>query len=157
MNVQSLVLPLHAVLCLLLVIAAIGDLKARIIENWLTAIIALLAPLLWFALGYTIWPGMAIQLGIALAFFGLFTVFFALNVMGGGDVKLIGALALWFPLLSTVRLLLLMSIIGGLLTLAYWIVHKVRKSQTDLEIPYGVAIALAGLCVIYERYLNHFG
>ena len=38
--------------------------------------------------------------------------------MGGGDVKLIGALALWLPLPALIWMLVVMSLIGGAVTLA---------------------------------------
>jgi len=120
-------------------------------------VIALMAPVLWYFSGLEPWPGMALQVGIALVCFVLFTGAFALNMMGGGDVKLIGALALWLPLGQLVPFLLVMSIIGGVITLAMWAREKIRKSGSVLEVPYGVAIALAGLWTIHERYLNHFG
>mgnify|MGYP000853156380 CR=1 FL=1 len=157
MGGTSIITALHAVLALLLVYAAIGDIRTRTIPNWLNLAIALMAPLLWHYSGLAPWPGMAIQFGIALICFVLFTGAFALNMMGGGDVKLIAALALWLPAGKLVPFLLVMSIIGGLITLGMWAREKIRKSGTVLEVPYGVAIALAGLWIIHERYLNHFG
>ena len=50
--------------------------------------------------------------------FGLFAIAFALGAMGGGDVKLIGALALWLPFQAVIVLLFIMSVAGGVLTLA---------------------------------------
>lgn len=157
MGGTSIITALHAGLALLLVIAAIGDIRTRTIPNWLNLVIALMAPVLWYFSGLEPWPGMALQVGIALVCFVLFTGAFALNMMGGGDVKLIGALALWLPLGQLVPFLLVMSIIGGVITLAMWAREKIRKSGSVLEVPYGVAIALAGLWTIHERYLNHFG
>jgi prepilin peptidase CpaA len=154
MNTTSLMIAMDAVLAVLLLIGSITDLRDRTIPNWLTGGVALLAPIMWLVAGYSLWPDMATQLGIGFAFFALFVGIFALGKMGGGDVKLIGALALWFPL---VRLLLIMSIVGGLLTLICWFLHKRSKSEKELEIPYGVAITIAGLWVLGERYLNHFG
>jgi prepilin peptidase CpaA len=157
MSAQTLPLALHALLAIALMVAAISDLRTRTIPNWLTGGLALLAPALWFAVGMHVWPDMAFQLGIGIAAFSLFAVFCALNAMGGGDVKLIGALALWLPLVPTVWMLITMSIIGGVLTILFWLRHRMTKSTAKLEIPYGVAIALAGLWAVYERYLNQFG
>lgn len=157
MNGLTSILAMHACLGLMLVYAAFGDIKARTIPNWLVIAIAASAPVMWWLSGMTIWPGMAIQLAIALGFLALFAVFFALNAMGGGDVKMIAALALWFPALVFTRLLIVMAIVGGILTLGMWLREKVRKSGIPIEVPYGVAISLAGLWAIHERYLNHFG
>ena len=54
-------------------------------------------------------------------------------------------------------LVFLMSVAGGVLTLAYLIRHKLAKREEKLEIPYGVAIAFGGLWLISERFLNQFG
>ena len=51
----------------------------------------------WWAIGLPLWPDVAIQVGVAALVFGLFAIAFAMGAMGGGDVKLIGALALWLP------------------------------------------------------------
>jgi len=76
--------------------------------------------------------------------------------MGGGDVKLAAALALWFSPSSSLKLIVLMSIAGGLLTLIVLIDHKLRKNQGRPEVPYGVAIAFGGLWLLAQRFLNHF-
>ena len=78
-------------------------------------------------------------------------------MMGGGDVKMLGALALWLPLQPLVWLLILMSLIGGVLTVIMLIEHRLKKSERPLEIPYGVAIAIAAIIVFYQPNLNHFG
>ena len=88
---------LMVALGVLLIAAAITDLRSRIISNRLNLAVALLAPLWWLACGLEPWPGMAAQLLVGALVFALFTGLFALGMMGGGDVKLLGALALWFP------------------------------------------------------------
>ncbi|RJF85410.1 A24 family peptidase [Sphingomonas cavernae] len=140
----------------LMLLAAFTDVKRRQIDNWLNAAIALLAPLFWWANGYALWPDMAIQLAIGLAVFAAFAMMFALGAMGGGDVKMLGALALWLPLGELFTMLFIMAIAGGVLTAAMLVHHKIRKSQTNIEVPYGVAIAAGGLWVMTQPYLNHF-
>ena len=141
-----------------LVLCAAGlDMRWRIIPNWLTLAIALIAPLYWIASGLAFWPDMAWQILVGVACFGLFALAFAANMMGGGDVKLIGALGLWFPAIPMARLLVLMALIGGVVGLIYWIGHKLLKRNTALEIPYGVAIAAAALCTLWEPNINPFG
>ena len=55
-------------------------------------------------------------------------------------------------------LLVIMSLAGGVLTLAMVIRAAARQqSEGQLEIPYGVAIALGGLWLISERFLYQFG
>ena len=147
---------LPAVLGLLLLSAGIEDARVREIANWKNATIALLAPLWWLVIGIEPWPGMAIQIGVALLVLALFCVAFHFGQMGGGDVKLIAALALWMPITALIQLVLIMSTVGGLITLVMLIDHRFRKRSGNPEIPYGVAIAIAGLIGLREPLLNHF-
>ncbi|WP_188054397.1 prepilin peptidase [Sphingosinithalassobacter sp. CS137] len=142
---------------LLLVSAGIEDVRIRQIANWKNAAIALMAPLWWMANGLALWPEVAIQIGVALAVFAFFAGAFALGQMGGGDVKLIGALALWLPVQPLLWMLVLMSLIGGALTLLLVLEKALRKTRKTLEIPYGVAIAIATLLVLREPIFNQFG
>lgn len=141
----------------ILVSAGIQDARTREIANWKNAAIALLAPLWWWANGLALWPDMAIQLGIATLVFALFVAAFHFGWMGGGDVKMIGALALWFPLQPLLSMLIVMSLVGGALTLAFLVDRTVRRQTGDIEIPYGVAIAIAALLALREPLFNHFG
>lgn len=145
-----------AMLALMLLFAAAGDLHRREIPNWLNGAIALLAIPFWFSLGLSPWPGMALQLGVALGVFALFAVLFGLGMMGGGDVKLIGAVALWLPAVAVLNLLIIMALAGGVLTIAMIVRKRLAKSEAELEVPYGVAIAFAGIWVIAEPFLNQF-
>ncbi|MYL97428.1 potassium:proton antiporter [Novosphingobium sp. FGD1] len=103
---------LLAALATALLIAAFTDLRRREINNWLNLSIALAAPLWWLAAG--LGPiAIAYQLGLAAVTFALACVLFATGQMGGGDVKLLGALALWFPPASFMNLVVLMALVGG--------------------------------------------
>ncbi|MDH7637512.1 A24 family peptidase [Sphingomonas oryzagri] len=132
------------------------DIRARIIPNPLNAGIALSAPLWWWACGVAPWPGIAIQLAVAAVALLIFMGAFAIGAMGGGDVKLITVLALWLAPLDFMKVIVWMSIGGGILTVAMLVWHKARKIETPLEIPYGVAIALAAIPVLAERYFYQF-
>ena len=144
-------------LAAMLLAACWCDLKARTIPNLLNLAIALLAIPFWWSIGLGLWPDAALQIGVAALVFGLFAIAFALGVMGGGDVKLVAAIALWLPAQSVLALLFIMSVAGGVLTLAMLIRHKLGRKAGQLEIPYGVAIAFGGLWLIGERFLNQFG
>ncbi|RJG56553.1 peptidase [Sphingobium terrigena] len=132
----------------LLIAAAITDLRARIISNRLNLAVALLAPLWWLANGYALWPDMAVQLLVGAAIFTLFAALFALGMMGGGDVKLLTALALWFPWQAVLSLVVLMALLGGVVTLVTVIHHRMTRRLGQPEIPYGVAISLAALWLL---------
>ena len=147
---------LLGLLGLLLVVAAVIDVRTFTISNRLNAAVALLAPVYWWSIGLPLWPDAAIQVGIAVAVFLLLAGAFYAGMMGGGDVKLAAALALWFSPPSTLKFLVLMSIAGGVLTLVVLAAHRLRKKPGRPEIPYGVAIAFGGLVILAQRFLNHF-
>lgn len=138
-------LAIGAALAALLLRAAWGDLRSRDIPNGLNLAVALLAPLWWWANGLEPWPDIAIQLAGAALVFALATGIWMLGGMGGGDVKLLTALALWFVPLPMLQVLVVMSLVGGVLTIGFAIAHWLRKAEGRPEIPYGVAIAAAGL------------
>lgn len=154
-NIVNLILIVSLVL--LLVSAGVEDARQRTIANWKNAAIALLAIAWWVANGRALWPDIALQVGVAAAVFGMFVLVFALGQMGGGDVKMIGALALWLPIAPLVWMLILMSLLGGALTAVLMLEKWLRKREGAIEIPYGVAIAMASLIALREPYLNHFG
>jgi len=147
---------LLAGLAALLVIAAVIDVRTFTISNRLNLTVAALAPLYWLAAALTPWPGMAIQLAAGLAVFAVLAAAFYAGMMGGGDVKLAAALALWFPPGVTVKFLVLMSIAGGVLTLGLLVWHRARRREGRPQIPYGVAIAFGGLAILAQRFLNQF-
>ena len=135
---------------------AFYDWRSRTIPNWLNAAIALGAIPFWWASGLHLWPDVALHAGVAAGVFAIFALAFQLGLMGGGDVKMLAAIALWLPPLAVLQLLVIMSLAGGLLTLAMLIPHRLRKAAGQPEIPYGIAIAFAGMCLIGERFLNQF-
>ncbi|WP_447728526.1 A24 family peptidase [Sphingomonas koreensis] len=147
---------LLVVLGLILVSAGIEDARKREIANWKNAAIALLAAPWWVANGLQLWPDIAIQIGVALAVFALFAAAFHFGMMGGGDVKMIGALALWFPFQPLVTMLIIMSLAGGAITLLMLIDKWLRRQTAQPEVPYGIAIAIAALLTIREPILNQF-
>lgn len=146
---------LAAVVAILLIVAAIIDGRTRIIPDWLNIAIALLAIPYWWATDLSLWPGVAIQFGVAGAAFAILLGVFALGQMGGGDVKLIVALALFLTPLDFMRMIFIMAIAGGVLTVIMVIRYRVKKSEGTFENPYGIAIAFGGLVTLAERYFNH--
>lgn len=144
---------LLAGLAIALLFAAFTDLRRRQIDNWLNAGIALAAPAFWWASGLDLWPGIALQLGVALAAFAVFAGLFALKMMGGGDVKLLTALALWIEPSWFLKLLVVMALAGGILTILVGAWHIMRRQRDRIAVPYGVAIAAGGLWVLGIQYI----
>ncbi|WCT72148.1 prepilin peptidase [Sphingomonas naphthae] len=140
-------------LALLLARAAWTDLRSRIISNPLNITIALLAIVWWGVCGLDPW-GIVTQLAIGLGVFAFFTLLFTLNLIGGGDVKLLGALGLWLPLQQMATMLVWMAMLGGILSIVMLVAHRIRKGTLAPEVPYGVAIVVATLPIIANRILT---
>lgn len=149
-EVVATFLLLALVLCL--VSAGVEDARTRNIANWKNAAIALAAPAWWWANGLALWPDVAIQIGIAALVFAFFVGAFAIGQMGGGDVKLIGALALWLPFQSLLSAIVLMTLLGGALTLLMVADQWVRSGQgmprLTRPVPLGALVALVGGVVL---------
>jgi prepilin peptidase CpaA len=89
------------------------------------------------------------------AVFGAGALLFFMGVLGGGDVKLMGAAALWIGWSGTPRFLVLVCLFGGALALAVLLARlalrrvaapRLRRAVDSEEgLPYGVAIAGAAL------------
>ena len=148
---SSFGLALIVVLGALLVAAGIEDARTREIANRKNAAIALLAPLWWWAMGLG-WSDVGIQLLVATIVFAVFLGTFAAGWMGGGDVKMIAAIALWLPLGSLVDMLMVMAVLGGASTLLLMFDQRRRRraeaTPRAIEVPYGVAIAAAALLAL---------
>jgi len=155
---------LLGLLAILLIVAAVIDVRTFTISNGLNLTVALLAPVFWWASGLPLWPDAASQVGVALAVFVVLAATFYMGMMGGGDVKLAAGLALWFKPITTLKFLVIMSIAGGLLTIVVLLIHKMRgkppfesdEPATKPEVPYGVAIAIGALWILAQRFLNQF-
>lgn len=148
----SLSYGLLAALAIALLVAAYTDIRRRQIDNGLNAGIALAAPLFWWASHMGL-AEIGWQLVLAAGAFAVLAGLFAMGAMGGGDVKLLAALALWIKPVWFAQLLMVMAVSGGVLTvvLAAW--HVARRHPQRPSIPYGVAIALGGLWVIASGYV----
>ncbi len=140
---------------LCLAIAAFSDLLTMTIPNRVSAILLatfiVVAPLAGLSL-----TAIGLHLLAGVAVFGVCFGLFAVNVMGGGDAKLLTASAVWFGLTpALVSYLMYVSIFGGVLTL---ILLALRSRATMImasglpvpnhlltarKVPYGIAIGFA--------------
>ena len=153
MDYPTIYYGLLAGLAIALGVAAFTDIRRRQIDNWLTATIAFAAPLFWWAGGLDLWPDVALQFGVAIAAFAVLAGLFAAGWMGGGDVKLLTALALWIEPSWFLKLVIMMALLGGVLTIAVGGWHVMRRRKDRIAVPYGVAISAAGLWVLGSHYL----
>ncbi len=127
-------------LAIALAVAAFTDLKRRQIDNGLNGAIALAAPLYWYSAGFSLWPDVAWQIGMALIVLFGFALIFARGGMGGGDVKLLAALALWLPPLVFFTVLFLTSLVGGAMSM----VAGVRNLSLGSDAPAKRTLAYTG-------------
>ena len=109
--------------------------------------------------------GIFIGAVFALAAYGLALVWGVMNIknLAQGDFVITGGYICWWlaqhgvdPFIGIAVAFVLMALLGGAVTLVTMIHHRIAKKQGQPEIPYGVAISIAALCMIGERYLNHF-
>ncbi|MCH8862625.1 MAG: prepilin peptidase [Proteobacteria bacterium] len=122
----------------LLVIAAVGDWRRYLIPNWISlAILALYPP---FVLSSNLLgsPSVAVpwlaSLGVAAIVFVVLAILFAMNKLGGGDVKLISALSLWAGPGLLAGFLVITSLAGGVLALVFLLRSRMRKKATSGDI-----------------------
>ncbi len=138
-------------------IAAISDLLTMTIPNRVSLALAMAFVILTPFLGLSLGEIGFHFISAGVVFFACF-VLFALNVMGGGDAKLLAAATLWFGFDSSlIEFLIYVAFIGGMLTVLIVLV----RSQADVilaiglplpnslviakKIPYGIAIAIGGI------------
>lgn len=95
-------------------------------------------------------------------------VLFDRGVLGGGDVKLMAAVALWARFDQLALMLLVTSFAGGALALAHLsplrrfmpaqpgaaVVEGDMKNLMQRPIPFGVAIAIGGVAVALTRFAS---
>jgi len=150
--------PAWLALCLILILvaAAIEDCWRLQISDAFPLSVALGAAIAVLLAGvhWPLWQNFA-MMGAML---GLGTLLFARGAMGGGDVKLLAALALWFGPLGGLRMLVAVAIVGGveaivvtLLRLLPW--PDAQRQQLALirrgePLPYGMAIAIGGIITV---------
>lgn len=140
-----------------LIIAAANDIYEFKIPNW----VALTLFVSYFLAGPALGAGPSMMLeGLILAAAALTVGFalFAFNVVGGGDAKLLAAIAPWISLAALPEFLINVAFSGAALAIGLIVFRKtpvlpiyaqtpwlMRLHQTPNDIPYAVAIAAGGL------------
>jgi prepilin peptidase CpaA len=142
-----------------MIYAAASDLLTMRIPNWVSLLLlagfAIAAPLTGLTLEAIAWHVAAGALVLTVCF-----GFFAAGWIGGGDAKLASATALWLGWSALMNYVLIASVLGGVLALVILLVRKVplpafllrqgwilRLSHAKTGVPYGIALAAAGLLV----------
>lgn len=147
------------VFCAAVIYAAIADLTTFTIPNWVSGILVL-GFLPYALLRWSDIP-LASHLFLGVATFIICFIFWKLRWLGGGDVKLVGATALWMGPQNIVSFILVLSLAGaafGLLLM--WIrkwnlsiqashlpatIKNLAAKAEDHACPYGVPTAVAAI------------
>lgn len=139
----------------IMVIAALSDAARFRIPNWSVLLILLLFPAYVYTAPVTIdWIKHLAVFAVVLAIgYWMFTR----NWAGAGDIKLIAAISLWAGPNYWGHFLFITAFAGGILSLVIAAVTLIKKrlskkpdeiSLLNTPIPYGVAIAMGGLCTL---------
>jgi prepilin peptidase CpaA len=164
-DLQLLALTLFAVV---MAVAAFEDFRRLVIPNLLPILLCAAWPA-YFAAAPSFYGALA-SIGCGLAVFLVGALLFARGYLGGGDVKLLSAAALWAGPAGVPSLLLLTAILGGVLALFLLLPIGGQLATSArlmlgqpaapaghglaMPIPYGMAIAGAALIVILSPYLG---
>lgn len=148
-NIEILQAVLLIGLLAALVWSCIEDVRRRTIPHAATATVAGLY-IIYATLGYAD-PVSGLISGVIFLVIGF--VLFQFNLLGGGDAKLIAAVALWAGLDQAFPLAFYVTLAGGLVALGVVLVHRIRvrpdgtADSSELTVPYGIAIAAGGSIV----------
>ena len=131
-----------ALLTLLLIVMTFIDLDHQIIPDGLTMILAA-AGMIYLAYGRITGTGLTIgQAALGILIGGGFFLVIAVvsnGGMGGGDIKLMAALGLWFGWRGILMVMFLSFIIGGIVSVGLLIARKAGRKQM---VPFGPFIAV---------------
>ncbi len=142
---------------LIMLIAAVSDLMTMKISNFLSAGLLLAFLLVAFL---TKMPMQTLLWSLGCGFMMLAITFgmFAMGWVGGGDAKLVSAIAIWMGWSLLMPYLLVASVFGGILTLVLLMFRRfrlpgflanrewaLRLHKPRGGIPYGVALAASAL------------
>lgn len=151
---------LIALLGAALVAAAVEDSRRLRISN-LTCL-AVLATAVTAMLIHGLEPALWQNWAAFAAILAIGTAAFAGGLLGGGDVKLLAAVALWFDLAGAALMIGAAFIAGGVVAALYILVRAARgkKRSGDLkssQIPYGLAIAAGAIVALGSQLSQRLG
>jgi len=150
---------LALVVAVLLLAAAAEDAVRLKISNLIVLLVLVAAVAATIIAGpqLALWKNLVVFLGLL----AIGTPMFAAGKLGGGDVKLLAAVGLWFDFTGALWMILAVVLAGGLLALVVLILRafgwseEMRRRVVLLRprggIPYGVAIAAGALITMALR------
>lgn len=144
---------LALILAILLIAAAVEDAVRLRISNLTVGLVLVAAIVAVITAGFELrlWQNLVVFLALLAAG----TPMFAAGKLGGGDVKLLASVGLWFDFAGALWLLVAVALAGGVLALLVLVIRsfnwseEIRRRVVLLRpgggIPYGVAIAAGAL------------
>jgi prepilin peptidase CpaA len=147
-----------SLLALLLLAAAASDGLRYVIPNWISVAVVFLFGLtaaFWHIDPSQLQARVLVAVGTLMVGFGLFS----LGFMGGGDVKLWSAIALWLGPHLIWPHLILVGLLGGLLGIVLLVARSIRPRDSaasavgKTHVPYGIAITGAAL-VLFPQIIE---
>ena len=154
--IENLALIKYTILAPMLISVVVIDYKLQIIPNRLNLTMFEVGLIFTFIYGFfdtaisiNMLLGMLAGGGIFLAITLLGGLIYGKEAMGLGDVKLMGALGLFFGLTNIIIIALLSFLIGAILSILL-IVTKIKKM--DEYIPFGPFIVIGTLITIFVPY-----
>jgi prepilin peptidase CpaA len=152
-----------------MVVGAISDIRRLEIPNWVSIVlITIYIP--GSLMAEVPYSNILIQYCLAFGLFALGAFAYYFGFLGGGDIKFVSAVALWIPWQNIGQFLFYVALLGGVLACIVIIIAKIpalkflrnRISWINSErghaqpIPYGLAIAGAGLLMIIQADYSVF-
>jgi prepilin peptidase CpaA len=146
------------------------DIATRLIRNEICLVLALLGIAGQFASPMQV----AGSLIVATILLALLLVIYQRGCIGGGDVKLLVALAIGLPLMGVIELLTITALAGGVLALVHLMMRLLPcpklapagssfvrrvyaierwRNLRHAPLPYGVAIACGGIWTVFSQGL----
>lgn len=142
----------------MLVSAFCIDYKLQIIPNRLTLtmfetgiVFSFLRGLNNLNVAVEMWLGMILGAGIFIILTFLGNIVFKKETMGFGDVKLMGALGLFFGWRNIIAITILSFFIAAIFSLVLIIKNKMKKQDISEFIPFGPFIVLATFIVMFTK------
>jgi prepilin peptidase CpaA len=152
----------------LMAYAAWSDLFTMTISNLVSILLVAIFLLLAFAAGVPLGTVLATHVAAGAAVLVLTFLFFARGWIGGGDAKLAAATAVWLGWDNLFEYGLEASVLGAALTLGLLYFRKMplpdiliarrwitRLHERGTGVPYGIALAVAGLSLYPDTALWH--
>lgn len=147
---------------LLMAVAALSDATTMLISNRISLALALgFAPIAWLVGASP--ADIALHYSCGFAVFGMMFGMFAFGLIGGGDAKLASATAIWLGWDTILNYGLTTAMLGGFLSIGLLAARKLPLPQALVQrewiarlhdpksgVPYGVALAVAGLMLYPE-------